>query len=103
MADAEGDEQADDGQLDDDDDVIDQGALGDALHVDQGDDPDDGHSRQIDEAPFFRRRNEFFRQSQSQIGQDIAEIAGPADGHGAQGQGVFQNQIPADDPGPKFA
>ena len=40
--------------------------------------------------------------SNKMFGQDIAEIPGPADGHGAQGQGVFQNQIPADDPGPKF-
>ena len=47
MADAEGDEQADDSQLDDDDDVIDQGALSNALHIDQSDDPDNGHGRQL--------------------------------------------------------
>ena len=35
--------------------------------------------------------------------QDFAEVARPADGHGGGGDGIFQDQVPADDPGDQFA
>src|SRR6202158_5350098 len=35
--------------------------------------------------------------------QNLAEVAGPADGHGGGGDGIFQDQVPADDRWDQFA
>ena len=43
------------------------------------------------------------RQMQAEQFQDLAEVPGPADGHRGGGDGVFQDQVPADDPGDQFA
>jgi hypothetical protein len=42
------------------------------------------------------------RQMHAQQFQDLAEVPGPADGHRGGGDGIFQDQVPADDPGDQF-
>ena len=72
------------------------------MNVDKGYKRQNGNSRQIDETAVIGGHSQGLRQCNTQIHKDIVKIAGPANGHSRHGEGVLQNQIPADDPSPEF-
>ena len=97
------DEDRDGQQLDKDHGHVDAGALPHAQHEQDHEDQDDAGGRQVDDAAQGGGLGQGIRQGQAHGGEGVVEIAGPAVGHGGGGHPVFQDQIPADDPGDQLA
>jgi hypothetical protein len=93
----------DGGELDDHHDRVEAGRFLDADRQQHGQQQDDDHGRHIGDAAVERGVGQRVRQMQAEQFQDLAEVAGPADGHGGGGDGIFEDQVPADDPGDQFA
>ena len=118
VAEAERDEEHDDGHLEHDEGRVDLGRGFDADDEQGGDDRDDEHRRQVDHGagadevvdvgdlvrdPVERSGRISLGDPDAEAFKEALEVAGPADrdGHGADA--VLEDEIPADDPGHQFA
>ena len=106
------DEENDDREFDDDDDVVEIGGFPDANDEQAGHRQADEDRRQIEEgsalAPCAMVKDKGGgAKSRGNLDAEILEkfhgIAGPANGNGGGGKKVFQDKIPADDPGEELA
>ena len=103
-----------DRDLDDDDDVVDPGRFVDADDQKGRHRHDDEHGRNIEDgagaAPDAgrrvigkRRACELVGDRDAEVAEEADDVAGPADGDGGRADRVFEDQVPADDPGDELA
>ena len=110
---ADDDDDADDEQLERHHDVVDACRFPGAEHQQAGEQQNDQGGRQIEDA---RRRcsiGEFHhlagrlhplrREMNAETAEQTDRVAGPADSHGRGAHAIFEDQIPADDPGEDLA
>ena len=97
------DEDHDGGELDEHHRRVEPGRFAHADGQQHRQQQHDDHGRHIDDAAVERCVGQRVRQMQAEEFEDLAEISGPADGDGGGGDGVFQDQVPADDPRDQFA
>src|SRR5205807_6226728 len=96
----------DDADLDADQDGVGGGALADADDQDHGHGQGDEHGRQVQPGP---RRAE--RVGAEELGhlpgkedvEEFVEVFRPGGGDAGAGHGVFEDEVPADDPGEQLA
>ncbi len=110
---AEADEGQHDRELDRDHDVVQPRRFPGAADQQRRDQHHDGRRRQVDDGGggravgqghhLPRRRREPRRQAEPHRLQQTHEVARPADGDRRAADGIFQDQIPADDPGRELA
>ena len=105
---AHDEEERNGGNLDGHHDVVDLGRLAHAAHQQPAQDHDDEKGRHVEVSarplavsPYRRRPS--LRQDESELCELRLQISGKADADGYVADRVFQNQIPADDPGKDFA
>ena len=110
---AHGDDEEDGGHLDGHHDPVEGGAFLNAFHQDGG---DDGHDDERGQVHDGARGGEVagggvvlpgrFAHQLGHVDADLAdgalEVGGPARGHGRAGHAVFEDEVPADDPGEQF-
>ena len=108
------DEERNHRELDRDNDIVEAGGFLNADHQQGRDGGDDRHRRQIDDRTRGRPRargrvigqrgrDQLRRQMNAETAEHADEIARPADRHRGRADGVFQDQVPADDPGDQLA
>ncbi len=99
-------------QLQADDDVVDQGALGHAGDQQGAHGEDDSHRRQVEDGPGAHqvgpvegvgRGAPDVRQADAEALQHVVEVARPSGRDGGGGEAVFQDQVPGDEPGDELA
>src|SRR5580698_4096441 len=127
---ANDEEYANDGDLDDDDGGVEVGRFLDADDQDGGDDHDDGDGDEVDDAGGVRQaeiadagrqRHELHPliviedeggaggggdlrwEIDVELLQEAVEVARPSRGDGGSAEGVFEAEVPANDPGDEFA
>ena len=109
-----GDKDQNDHELDRDDHVVDARGFTNADDQQYRNGDDHQHRRNIDDRAggtpdMFasvvgkRRIGEFVGHDDADIFQEAHDIARPADGDGDGAERIFQDQVPADDPGDEFA
>ena len=105
-------EEDDDGELDDDDDIVEAGGFPDPDHEKYGGGQANEDSREVEEGSALgpdavvenqRRRAEGRGDIDAEVVEKFDGVAGPSDGDGGGGEEVFQDKVPADDPGEQFA
>src|ERR1035437_993427 len=118
--DAEKDEREDGGDLDQHHDVIGAGGLADAEHQDDGEDEDDEECGEVEAAMPAREedvvagevlqalrkkggREPLGIQVDAEPVEQIDDVGREADRDAHVGEGVFEDEVPADDPGDEFA
>ena len=106
------DEEDDDGELDDDDDVVEAGGFTDPDHEEDGGGQADEDGGEVEEGSTLgpnavvedqRRGTEGGWDIDAEVVEEFDGIARPSDGNGGRGEQVFQNKVPANDPGEEFA
>ena len=108
------DEHHDDDKLDRDDDVVEARGLPDADDEQGRNSRDHHHRRDIDQRAGHmpaavggivgkRRSGKSRRDDDANIFEEAHHIARPPDGDGGGAERIFENQVPADDPGDEFA
>ena len=101
-------------QFDGDDEVVEPRRLPDAYHQQRRDEDDDDHRRDVEDRTgrrprtgvgvvAQRRRDQFRRQIEAKIPGKADEIARPSNRDRDRAYRVFEDQVPADDPGDEFA
>ena len=96
-----------------DHDVVEPGRFLGAAHQKQREERDDQHRRQVHDRRAVHvageldrgagRGGEAGRDHQPDILEQADDVARPADRHGGRAHGVFEDQVPADDPGEELA
>jgi len=105
-------EEDDDGELDDDDDIVEAGRFTDADDEEDGGSQTDEDGGEVEESSALgpdavvedqRRGAEGRWDIHAEVVEEFYGVAGPSDGDGGGGEQVFQDKVPADDPGEEFA
>ena len=106
------DEEDDDGELDDDDDVVEAGGFTDPDHEEDGGGQADEDGGEVEEGSTLgpdavvedqRGGAESGRDIDAEVVEEFYGVAGPSDGDSGGGEQVFQDKVPANDPGEEFA
>ena len=92
--------------------VVHGGGFANADHQQESHDGDDNDRRQIEDGRDLRsvrqgderpaRGRKFGRNVNTYVAQKRNDVARPSNRHGDRTEGIFQNQIPSDDPREKF-
>ena len=101
MRGAKEDHQQHDSDFENDNHIVELGRFGCSAHKQKRQQKDDRRRRHVEE-PARRRQpcaRDRRRDLDVQILHDAGEVAGPADRHRRRAGGIFENEIPADDPG----
>ena len=103
----------DDADLDDDDGRVDVRGLPDADHDQHGDRGRDNHGRQVDDRiraaashidhGAGRRGKRRRKADADEVVKETREVARPPDGDSCRAERIFEDEIPADDPGNELA
>jgi len=105
-------EENDDGELDDNDDIVEAGGFTDADDEEDGGSQTDEDGGEVEESSALGPdaviedqggRAESGRDIDAEVVEEFYGVAGPSDGDGGGGEEVFQDKVPADDPGEEFA
>jgi len=105
-------EENDDGELDDNDDIVEAGGFTDPDHEENGGGQTDEDGGEVEEGSTLgpdavvedqRGGAEGGWDIHAEVVEEFDGVAGPSDGDGGGGEQVFQNKVPADDPGEKFS
>lgn len=93
----------DDRHFQEHDDVVEQRTLARAADEEETHNHHDGGSREVDDAAVPRTRRQFMRQVNADGGEEMREILAPRDAHRDGRHGVFQHEVPSDNPGDELA
>ena len=105
-------EEDDHGEFDDDDDIVETGGFTDPDHEKDGGGQTDEDGGEVEEGSALgpdavvedqRGGAEGGRDIDAEVVEEFDGIAGPSDGDGGGSEQVFQNKVPANDPGEEFA
>ena len=100
---ADNNKHDDDGHFQKHDDVVEQRTLAGAADEEEAHDDNDGRCGEVDEAAVPRAGGEFVGEVDADGGQKVCEILAPRDADGDGGYGVFQHEVPTDNPGDELA